>query len=108
MENGANMAPKIMKNPYKIRYRNRGQRKGRKNIEKSEPWDLFPGTHFRPKTVQNGIREIMKKSTPKKYPKIMPKGRKGMQNAPKMAPKILENPYKNQCRKGMYKISKKH
>ena len=48
----------------------------------------------------------MKKSTPKKYPKMMPKGRKGMQNAPKMASKILENPYKNQCRKGIEKTLK--
>ena len=49
----------------------------------------------------------MKKSTPKKYPKMMPNGRKGMQNAPKMAPGILENPYKNQCRKGIDEILKK-
>ena len=50
----------------------------------------------------------MKKSTPKKYPKMMQKGRTGMQNAPKMAPGILENPYKNQCRKEIEKTLKKH
>ena len=49
----------------------------------------------------------MKKSTPKKYPKMMPKGRKGIQNVSKMAPEILENPYKNQCRKGIEKTLKK-
>ena len=81
--------------------------KSSKNNKKYAPPDLFPGTHFRPKTVQNGIRKIMKKSRPKKFPKIMQKGRKGMQNAPKMAPEILENPYKNQCRKGIEKTLKK-
>ena len=50
----------------------------------------------------------MKKSRPKKCTQIMQKGRKGMQNAPKMAPEILENPDQNQCRKGIEKTSKKH
>ena len=94
------MGPKIIKN----RCRNRD----RKKVRKSDPWDSVWLIDFRPKTVQNGIRKIMKKSRPKKCPKIMQKGRKGMQNAPKIAPKITENPLKNQCRKGMEKISKKH
>ena len=38
----------------------------------------------------------------------MPKGRKGMQNASKMAPKNEENPYKNRCRKGIEKTLEKH
>ena len=49
----------------------------------------------------------MEKSSPKKCAKLMQKGRKGMQSAPKMAPEILENPYKNQCRKGIEKTLKK-
>ena len=40
------------------------------------------------KTVQNGILKIMKKSKQRKYAKMRPRGRKGMQNAPKMAPEI--------------------
>ncbi len=50
----------------------------------------------------------MKKSAPKKYPKIMPKGRKGMENGANMAPKIMKIPYKSQCRKNMEKALKKH
>ena len=63
---------------------------------------------FQSKTVQKGIRKMMKKSRQKKCAKMMPKGRKGMQNAPKMASKIEENPYKNRYRKGMEKTLEKH
>ena len=38
--------------------------------------DFSFGHPFRPKTVENGIRKIMKKSRQKKCPKIMPKGSK--------------------------------
>ena len=51
--------------------------------------------------------KIMQKSTPKKYPTNMPKGSKRDAKCTKMAPEILENPYKNQCRKGIEKTSKK-
>ena len=55
---------------------------------------------------QNGIRKSWKNQHRKSIQKICPRGRKGMQNAPKMAPKISENPYKNQCRKRMEKTLK--
>ena len=51
---------------------------------------------------------MIEKTKQRKYAKMRPSGRKGMQNAPKMVPKIIENPYKNQCRKGMEETSKKH
>ena len=51
---------KIEPKSTKNRYRNRGQTKDRKNIEKSEPWDLFPGAYFRPKSLKNRINNSTK------------------------------------------------
>ena len=34
--------------------------KGRKNIEKSEPWDLFPGAYVRQKSLKNHITNSTK------------------------------------------------
>ena len=51
---------KIEPKSTKNRYQNQGQRKGRKNIEKSEPWDLFPGAYFRPKSLKKHIKNLTK------------------------------------------------
>ena len=49
----------------------------------------------------------MKKSTPKKYAKLVPKGRKYMENCAKMAPKIINKSIQKSISKNNQKYIKK-
>ena len=67
MENGANMAPKIMKNPYKNLYRKRMQNTSKKH-RKSEPKTSQTGVKKETKNTKK-IKKCDQGTTSKKTPK---------------------------------------